>query len=299
MKSIRFSSLVLLLFLLGVGPVLAAEKLKPFILAERLGEGNMADVVTQVKNKLVAANFNIAGEYSPYRSAHIIVVTNARLKQAAAKSEFGGYGAGQRVAVTQVGTELQVSYTNPVYMANAYRMNDDLADIAEQLAGALGRIQQFGSEEGMTAAKLRKYHYMFGMEYFDEPSELAEYDSYRQAVAAVEAGLAAGKGGAGKVYRIDIPGKQETVFGVSLNNQVECSGDEFIMSEIDFKPLRSSAHLPYEILVSENQVYALYARFRIAINFPDLKMVGRNSFMNIMCAPGAIEDALEAVAAGA
>ena len=112
----------------------------------------------------------------------------------------------------------------------------------------------------------------------------------------MEAGLASHKGGASKVYRIDIPGKAETVFGVGLDNSVECSGDAYIMSEIDFKPLRSSAHLPYEILVSDGTAYALYARFRIAINFPDLSMMGSHSFMNIMCAPDAIEDALEAVA---
>ncbi len=299
MKRNPFTLVTVTLLMLLNWPAQAATALKPFVLAAKHEQGNMAEVTRAVKGQLERANFTLAGEYSPYRSAHVIVVTNERLKQAAAKSEFGGYGAGQRVAITQVGTEIQVSYTNPVYMAHAYRMNDDLADIAEQLAQALGRIKDFGADKGLSAAKLRKYRYMFGMEYFDEPSELAEYDSYRQAVEAVEAGLAAGKGGASKVYRIDIPGKQETVFGVGLNNQVECSGDEFIMSEIDFKPLRSTAHLPYEILVSGNQVYALYARFRIAINFPDLKMMGSNSFMNIMCAPGAIEDALEAVAEGA
>jgi hypothetical protein len=46
------------------------------------------------------------------------------------------------------------------------------------------------------------------------------------------------------------------------------------MSEIDFKDVRSTAHLPYDILVSGNRVYALYARFRIAVSFPDLSMRG-------------------------
>ncbi|KAF0205639.1 MAG: hypothetical protein FD173_809 [Gallionellaceae bacterium] len=40
-------------------------------------------------------------------------------------------------------------------------------------------------------------------------------------------------------------------------------------------------------------MYALYARFRIAIDFPDLSMMGKNSFMNIMKAPEAIRLALE------
>ena len=74
--------------------------------------------------------------------------------------------------------------------------------------------------------------------------------------------------------------------------------DKFIMSEIDFKPIRSTAHLPYEILVSGDEAEALHARFRIAINFPDLSMMGDNSFMNIMPSPDAIQEALTEVAGG-
>jgi hypothetical protein len=70
------------------------------------------------------------------------------------------------------------------------------------------------------------------------------------------------------------------------------------MGIIDFKELRSTAHLPYEILVSGNKVYHLYARFRIAINFPDLSMMGDNSFMNIVESPEAIKKALTKVAGG-
>jgi len=47
------------------------------------------------------------------------------------------------------------------------------------------------------------------------------------------------------------------------------------------------------VLVSGNKVYALYARFRIALNFPDLSMMGKHSFMNIMKTPDAIRDVLQ------
>ena len=135
------------------------------------------------------------------------------------------------------------------------------------------------------------------MEYFDDPSELAEYDSQEEAVKAVEDSLAAGLGGTSKVYRIDIPGKDETVFGVALKgvDADDCSGDEYIMSRIDKSTPRHTAHLPYEIVVSDGTAYALYARFRIAINWPHLPMVASESgatFFSIMCAPGAIEEAL-------
>jgi hypothetical protein len=147
----------------------------------------------------------------------------------------------------------------------------------------------------MTAKKARKYHYMVGMEYFDEPSVLAEYASYDEAIQAVDAKLANNKNGVSKVYRVDVPGKQESVFGVAMKGEGDNKfmDDQFIMSEIDFHDVKSTAHLPYEILVSGTKVYALYARFRIAIDFPDLSMMGKNSFMNIMKAPEAIRKALQ------
>jgi hypothetical protein len=201
------------------------------------------------------------------------------------------------VTLTQVGEEIQVSYTNPLYFANTYRLKDTSGAAAalSSLEGALGKSEVFGTgEKQLSANDLRKYHYMFGMEYFDDPSELAEYDSYDEAVAAVEEGLSQGRGGATKVYRIDIPGRDESVFGVALNDS-GCSGDEYIMSRVDKDAIRSTGHLPYEILVSGGDVYALYARFRIAISWPHLPMIQSDTgatFFNIMCAPNAIEEAL-------
>ena len=73
--------------------------------------------------------------------------------------------------------------------------------------------------------------------------------------------------------------------------------DANVMKEVDFKPLRSTGHLPYELLVSKGEVYALHAKFRIAVNFPDLSMMGEHSFMRIRCAPDSIEKALKAASA--
>jgi hypothetical protein len=162
------------------------------------------------------------------------------------------------------------------------------------LATALGKVEEFGAK-GMTAKQARKYHYMVGMEYFDDPSVLAEYTSYEEAVQAVDAKLTNNKNSVSKVYRVDVPGKQESVFGVAMKGDGDNKfmDDLFIMSEIDFHDVKSTAHLPYEVLVSGNKVYALYARFRIAIDFPDLSMMGKNSFMNIMKTPEAIRNVLQ------
>jgi len=289
---------LLMLFLFSAA---GAEEalLKPFVLGSR-GPGSVAEKTAEVKTALITQGFVIAGEYTPYPDAVVIVVTNDELKSNAAKSEHGGFGAAIRVSVTKVKDEVQVAYTNPVYMADVYRMKGDLAGVAEKLAAAPGKKEEFGAK-GLTAKKLRKYHYMMGMEYFDDPSVLAEYGSFEEATTAVEAGLAAGRGGVTKVYRIDIPEKKEAVFGVAMKGATDADkfmDDKFIMSEIDFKDLRATAHLPYEMLVSGNKVYALYARFRIATSFPDLSMMGKNSFMNIMKSPEAIRKALTQAAGG-
>jgi len=292
LRTLLLSSLLMLIF----GYAMAEDaKLKPFVLASK-GAGTIAEITTQSKQALTAGGFTLVGEYSPYADAIIMIVTNDVMMENAAASEHGGFGAAQRVAITKVNDEVQVSYTNPLYMANAYRMKGDLGSVAEGLKAALGKIEEFGSKQGMTASKVRKYHYMIGMEYFDEPSVLAEYGNYEEAVKSVDEKLTDNKNGVSKVYRVDIPGKQETVFGVAMKGATEADkymDDRFIMSEIDFHDIRSTAHLPYEVLVSGNKVYALYARFRIAIDFPDLSMMGKNSFMNIMKTPEAIRTVLQ------
>lgn len=291
--------LVLATLILGlsVGAALADDVLlKPFVLASK-GAGTVADKAAAAKTALQANGFTIAGSYSPYPETTIIVVTNDEMKSTAAKSEHGGFGAAQRVAVTKVGNEVQVSYTNPTYMANGYRMAGDLPQTSEKLKAALGKVEEFGAK-GLSASKLRKYHYMFGMEYFDEPVPLAEYGSYEEAVKAVEANLAAGKGGVSKVYRVDVPGKKESVFGVAMKGGDKYMDDKYIMSVIDSSDLKASAHLPHEMLVTGNKVIALYGRFRIALDFPDLKMSGANSFMKIMESPEAIKKAMIQAAGG-
>ncbi len=286
--------LVAAMVLLSTNAVANDELLKPFVLASK-SAGTVTEKVAATEAALTANGFVVVGTYSPYPDATILIVTSNEMKSNAAESEHGGFGAVQRIAITKVKDEVQVSYTNPVYIANIYRMQGDLKDVSVKLATVLGRMEEFGAK-GMTAKKARKYNYMIGMEYFDEPSELATYGSHEEALKAVDLGLAENKFGVSKVYRVDIPGKKESVFGVAMAGTSEANkfmDDKYIMSEIDFRDIKSTAHLPYEILVSGNKVYALYARFRIAVSFPDLSMMGKNSFMNIMKAPEAIRKALQ------
>lgn len=282
-------------------------QIKPFVLAAQ-AEGNFEQVIETTQSKLTAAGFEILGSYTPYAGANIIVITNAELKNIATRSERGGYGGALRVAITNDDKGVQVSYTNPVYWANAYRLSNNLLKLRDGLASALGAQQQFGSgDKVLTESDMREYHYTVMMEYFDDPSLLAYHEDHDSAVAAVEKQLEAGIAGTSKVFRLNLgkdpEGKQMTLFGVALSgkNAEDCSGDAYIMNRIDKSNPRHTAHLPYELLVYGSNVEALYARFRIAISWPHLPMLSSDTgatFLSIMCAPGAIEDALVQAAAG-
>jgi len=278
----------------------AADTLiKPYFQADKI-DGDISQVVSAVKQKLTAGGFEVVGQVSPYADTAVVIATNDALKANAAKTDYGVFGAGQRITVTKTKNGIQVAYTNPSYMAHAYRMKSDLADVTTAMNTALGNQGEYGPDEGLTKEDLREYHYKFLMPYFYDRLQLAEHESHADAIAAVEKNLAAKAGGVSKVYRIDLPGLEKTVIGVQMSGPEEndCSGDQYIMSRIDFKELKSSGHLPYEMVISGGNVYALPAEFRIAISFPDLSMMGSNSFASIMCAPSAIEEALTAVAGG-
>jgi len=299
-------SLLLLLSLSSVA--VAADALKPFILADSI-EGNQpgqarAGIVASLQN----AGFEVIGQYSPYHGADVVVFTHSVLRDLAKRSARGGYGATLRVSLTRNNDKIEIAYTNPHYWANAYRMQADVETIASQLKSILGYVKSFGSGDlSLTASDLRKYHYTFMMEYFDDPSVLNYFDSHQQAVTTVRDNLARQVGASTRIFELklgaDTKGKQMTLFGVGLSGSDEddCSSDAYIMSRIDRDSPRHTAHLPYEILVYGDQAEALYGRFRIAISWPHLPMLASDTgatFFSIMCAPGAIQAALTEIAGG-
>ncbi len=295
--------LLVLTGLLFVFPLHADDpRLRPYILGT-IPTGGLEQAVTGVRAALKKQGFEEVGSYSPYAGATVIVVTSPELKTAAAAVRNGGFGAGERVSVTESKTGVQVAYMNPAYMGAAYGLGN-LSTVSEKLKAALGAVKEFGSEKGLTAADLAPgtYHYMVGMPYFHQTDQLAKYPNYETAVAAVEKGLAAGKGGTKKVYRIDLPGKNVSVFGVGILtgdgiNKGDKDTDKEVMDIVDWQALRHTPYLPYEMMVQGGEVISMRGRYRIALHFPDTKMAGDHGFTKIMSAPGGIKRVLAAVAA--
>lgn len=271
---------------------LAVDRYKPYILAQDARGDDVNQKAVVIKEALRDQNFQIVGEYQPFKDAYIIAITDDELIKSAGQSACGPFGVAQRVALTKVKNNIQVSYANPTYLAYAYRMKNNLGGIAKKLETALGKGQDFGSQRGKTDKQLNKYHYTFGMEYCTNVHNLAEYKSYGTAIDELEKGLAAKKGGVSKVYRIDLPDGGGSIFGVGMTEGY--SSDKLIFSKIDYvSQYKHTAHLPYEIWVQDNgKIVALHTRFRVAISWPDLKMAGDPSFLQIIKAPEDIEKAL-------
>jgi len=293
-------SFILPLALLMAGPVAAETTYQPFVLAS-VNDAGLDEQTEATKSALEQAGFTVAGQYSPVENTNVIVVTSPNLTAVAALSAKGGYGAGQRVSVSLRNDKTEVAFVNPLYIQHAYRLEGDLQSVYDQLGQTLGNTETYGAEKKMTAKKLAKYHYMMAMQRFDDPSELGSFDSFEAALAAVENGLAAEGDALTQVYRIDIPGKDQTVFGVGMkatNDEEEDIDAAFQMSIVDFEGYGKAAYFPYEVLVNGKEVEALHMRFRMAVHFPDLSMMGEHGFTKLMSAPGATEDALEDMVSG-
>ncbi|WP_223248360.1 hypothetical protein, partial [Sulfurirhabdus autotrophica] len=270
-----------------------AFAMSPYIKGNSLAAGDINSVMSQAETKLKAAGFNVIGAYQPkgISDSGVVVVTDKAILDTIAK--IGGdviVGAGIRVGVKSDGT---LSYMNPEYWYRAYfRKNYDanqapVKALQAHLKEALGAGEQFGGE--VDQASLAKYHYMFGMEYFDDNRDLVAHESFEKAVETIRTNLAKGAGNATKVYEVIMPEKKIAVFGVAMNDQK--TGDGVWVNKIEGSD--NIAALPYEVFVVGNQTQALYARYRIALGWSSLKMT---SFGKIMATPGNIKSTLKTVA---
>lgn len=286
------SVLALLLFTTQIQAASQAEKFKPFILASVSVDKDFQMQVDETKASLLHNGFQLLGEMEPYKdtfvkNAKVLIVTNPELLEIAKATPYGGFAAPWRVSITQTDENVQVATINPQYLKHAYRLKGDLSKTQTDLKTALGEVSTFGSKKGLTARKLAKYHYTIGMERFQNVYILGEHQSHEEALAVLEGNLENNEHGLGKVYRLDLD-ENVSVFGISRkgpNEKYRYLDDEFIMQTVDFQEHKGTAYLPYEIMVKGNQIIALHMRYRMALHYPDLSMMGKHSFMTLRPSP--------------
>ena len=273
-----------------------AWAISPYILGNKLPAGDVQTIMGQVEAKLTVAGFKVVGKYAPAAlpgNGVVVATDNAMMGTIKALGGSNIVAAPIRIAVRADGT---VSYINPDYWYRAFfRKHFKAAEktvqgLQARLAKALGSHGKFGGEVDKT--DLADYQYMFGMEGFDsDKNTLIEHLSFDDAVKTIQVGLAQGVAKTSKVYEIIIPEKKIAVFGVAMNDPKE--GEGWWVKAIGTDNM---AAMPYEIYVVDSKVNHLYARFRIALGWPE---VGMGSFMRIVEAPYIIQETLALVAGSA
>jgi hypothetical protein len=271
----------------------ASMALGPYVYGEKLTPADIPSQLSQIEKKLQTAGFTVIGRHSPKGlpgHGSVIVTDRAILDALRAIGGSAIIAAGIRVGVQTDGT---VSYMNPDYWYRAYlRGKFEAAQpavkaVQAKMAQALGQGDTFGGD--VAEDVLPNYRYMFGMERFDSGnSELSTHGSYEDAVKTVQENLARSVAETSKVYEVAMPDRKIAVFGVAMNS--EGNGEGWWVNKIGADHV---AALPYEIFIVGNKVYALYARYRIALAWPAL---GMGQFMGIINAPHVIQETMSRVA---
>ena len=299
MKIYLKNTLFVALFLSSVLSAIA-QNLNPYILGIQSSE-SVSDVKAAVKSNLEKSGLSVVGQYQPAADKNRwIIVFSANELQDAVKKIGGltGFAATLRLGITTENGKTLVTYTNPTYWGNAY-FRDDFEKVASNYSSVSKKLEtamkasgtfvgsSFGSKKGISAEDLKKYHYMMGMPYFDDPVELEDFENHQAALAKIESSLKKGVPNVKQIYKVSIPGKDLTLYGFALSGE---DGEGDFLPIIDISNPKHTAFLPYEVLVKGNEVLILHGRFRIALSFPDLTM---GTFTKIMSTPGNIEDLLE------
>jgi len=270
----------------------AAQALQPYVTGTKVAGGDLKGAATAVEQKLTAAGFTVLGQHMakglPKQAT--VVVTDAGLTEA-----LKGIGGTAVVAMPiRVGVKADgtVSYVNLEYWLRAYLRKDYgkaeavAKTTAAKLEQTLGTGESFGGD--VKVEDLPNYHYMFGMERFDEKSLLAEHKSFEEAVKTVQDNLAKGVKGTSKVYELVLADKKIAVFGVSLGDAEY--GEGWWVNKIGADHV---AALPWEVFVVNGKVMALFGRYRTALAWPSL---GMGQFMTIANHPDTTKAMLDAVA---
>lgn len=273
---------------------MAAHALQPYVTGDKVAGGDIKAAMAAAEQKLSAAGFSVIGRHTPpgLPQHASLVVTDAGLT--AALTQLGGsavVGLPIRVGVKADGT---LSYQNLEYWQRAI-LRQDYAKAEAAIKATAGKLQQalgagktFGGD--VKPEDLPTYRYMAGMERFADKSELRQHASFDEAVKTIRDNLAKGVAKTSKVYEVVMPEKKLAVFGVATNDMED--GEAWWAKKIGPDHI---AALPWEIFVVDNKAYALFARYRTALAWPDLGMF---QFMGISSHPDSTAAMMAKVAGG-
>lgn len=276
---------------------LSASAISPYLKIASLS-GTIPEATEKVSELLSSQGYEVLGQYQPGGNPdlYVLVFTNSKLKTLSKKSEDRGMlAAAMKVGFQKSDDEITVSLLNPEYLFYGYfrelmqetSFNSFAMEVSSEVKNSFkslgNEMEPFGGD--LSEKDLIKYKYMVGMPHFDEPIELAEFESFEQGLSILQANLSTASGSTVKIYEIVDKESQVAIFGVGLPDAEE--------GEAHFLPIIGESHvaaMPYEIILQGTQATMLHGRFRFALHWPELKM---KTFTKIMSSPGDVEDALK------
>ncbi len=283
-------------FIMAMGSLMVWG-ISPYLLVADL-PGSMDDAKSKVSSALSGNGYEVIGEYGPgdNPNLYVVVFTNDKIKALCNKSEDRGMlAAAMKVGFQQKDGTISVSILNPEYLFYAYfrdKMENSAfksnalavsEEILDDLKGVGELLEPFGGD--LSEKDLLKYHYMMGMPFFDDPVELAEFESFEQGLSIIQKNLSSGSSSTAKVYEIIDENKKIAVFGIGLPDLEE--------GEAHFLPIIGEDHvaaMPYEVILQNNVATMLHGRYRFALHWPELTM---GTFTKIMSSPGDVKDAMK------
>lgn len=271
-----------------------AQKIPPYY-SVGTKAGTIKSVKEEIKTKLKANNFKILGGYYPEGKTnnYVLVYTNSTIQAVGySLKNYAIFGSALRVALIKNSKGVEITFLNPeyffrgCYMSSYNAIKSKLNPVESKVKNifkSYGELKPFGGN--VSVGDLKKYHYMVGMPYYNEPVLLKEFESFEKGVETIKANLAAKKGGTRLVYKLVYKKSKKAVFGVGLTDKTK--GEPHFLPIIGRKNI---AGLPYEIALIGNKAYILHGRFRFAFYWPELSM---GTFTKIMSTPGDVEDIMK------
>lgn len=271
----------------------APETVKTYLL------GQYADLES-VETSLKAAGFEILDVYThgkKKKALPIIVITNDYIKSLANKPMRGLLAGVLRVTVNKAKNEIRV--TNPMYYLHAYLQDEYKLGMEKPIVDALmkaipsltdavtskdaeGNVVDENPDQ-LDFDGIASYHYMIGMPYYNDLTEIGRGESVDALYAKLQK-----KAKKKLLYTIKLA-PNRLVCGVKLGKRTSKFPKKI--------GLEKAGVLPWQILIEEIEedgkkvaiARALDAKYKIALSYPLLSMVGKGSFAGIMTVPGAVE----------
>lgn len=268
MKKMFNTILYTALIFLGVSSASADEFISSYLIGEHIE-------VSDAKNKLQDAGFEVIATYSPVKKGTTIVFTNEDLKKEGAKRKRA-HASILRMFVDD--KEDAISITNPIYFGKAF-MQDNykqevFANQLEKLNSAFPGLK--GSKDGLELDDIAGYHFMVGMPYYEDNDELAVGSNDELLEKAKEY-----KKGKHLIFELKLS-DNSTLLGYEIGKRTKKFAKKIGRA--------NAAILPYTISIENGKATALAPKYYIALSYPLLSMT---EFTTIATVPGAIIRDLE------